>query len=387
MAGYIFAVAKDSWNNFCEESLKRGFFTPFVPIIDLSGTDRQIKSTYKILLATYADLVTMKAGDNIYFLSDRKLYGIGKAVNIDLDCKYDNYINASALLPDDQVETNSALTTQVTNARWVCFFVPAPQFFKLGVDMDDVLRYKPNAFKMLRAFEGLSFIKIDDEENRALKEYIFLENEKVGRSGEAYFAFDDSLHAVLNDRDLSPYKLNLRKVLEAHDIEELRSEMLVEAFFLQKVAQGKMPFIGRWDHLTHQLIASPFKPLKYIDKIDVFGYRFSEYYPDDPKLITKFLIIELKKDKINKSTLEQLMQYVDWICDEYASGDYALIEAYVLGSGMVRNTAQAKQDICQRSYIVSTHPVVQKKWTNVKFIQYQIEEDDISFSLDNLIEE
>lgn len=387
MAGYIFAVAKDSWNDFCEENLKKGFFAPFVSMLDKTKTARQIKSIYNVLLASYADLVTMKAGDNIYFLSNRKLYGIGNAVNIDSDCKYDNYINASALLSDDQVETDSALTTQATNARWVCFFVPAPQFFKLGVDMDDVLRYKPNVFKMLRAFENRSFIKIDDEENRALKEYIFLENEKVGRSEEVHFAFDDSLHASLHDRDLLPYILNLRKALEAHDIDELRSEMLVEAFFLQKVAKGKIPFMGSWDHLTHQLIASPFKPLKYIDKIDVFGYRFSEHYPDDPKLITKFLIIELKKDKVNKSTLEQLMQYVDWICDEYASGDYSLIEAYVVGPGIVRNTAQAKQDVCQRSYIASTHPVVQKKWTNVKFIQYQIEKGDISFSLNDLNEE
>ena len=387
MAGYIFAVAKDSWNDFCEENLKKGFFAPFVSMLDKTKTARQIKSIYNVLLASYADLVTMKAGDNIYFLSNRKLYGIGNAVNIDSDCKYDNYINASALLSDDQVETDSALTTQATNARWVCFFVPAPQFFKLGVDMDDVLRYKPNIFKMLRAFENRSFIKIDDEENRALKEYIFLENEKVGRSEEVHFAFDDSLHASLHDRDLLPYILNLRKALEAHDIDELRSEMLVEAFFLQKVAKGKIPFMGSWDHLTHQLIASPFKPLKYIDKIDVFGYRFSEHYPDDPKLITKFLIIELKKDKVNKSTLEQLMQYVDWICDEYASGDYSLIEAYVLGPGIVRNTAQAKQDVCQRSYIASTHPVVQKKWTNVKFIQYQIEKGDIFFSLNDLNEE
>ena len=365
MAGYIFAVAKDSWNDFCAESLKRGSFTPFVPIIDLSGTDRQIKSTYKILLATYADLVTMKAGDNIYFLSDRKLYGIGKAVNIDLDCKYDNYINAAALLSDDQVETDSALTTQATNARWVCFFVPAPQFFKLGVDMDDVLRYKPNVFKMLRAFENRSFIKIDDEENRALKEYIFLENEneKVGRSEEVHFAFDDSLHASLHDRDLLPYILNLRKALEAHDIDELRSEMLVEAFFLQKVAKGKIPFMGSWDHLTHQLIASPFKPLKYIDKIDVFGYRFSEHYPDDPKPITKFLIIELKKDKVNKSTLEQLMQYVDWICSEYASGDYSLIEAYVLGSGMVRNTAHLPIRSCRKNGRTSSSSSIRSRRT------------------------
>ena len=172
--------------------------------------------------------------------------------------------------------------------------------------------------------------------------------------------------------------------MKEHAIEELRSEMLIEAFFLQKAVQGAIPFMDRWDHLTHQLIASPFKPLKYIDKIDIFGYRFSQQYPDDPKLITKFLIIELKKDKINKSTLEQLMQYVDWICDEYASGDYSLIEAYVLGSDIVRNTVQVKQDICQRSYIVSTHPVVQEKWTNVKLIKYKIENEDISFELEEL---
>ena len=78
------------------------------------------------------------------------------------------------------------------------------------------------------------------------------------------------------------------------------------------------------------------------------------------------------------------MQYVDWICDEYASGDYSLIEAYVLGSDIVRNTAQVKQDVCQRSYIVSTHPVVQEKWTNVKLIKYKIEKEDISFELEEL---
>ena len=38
--------------------------------------------------------------------------------------------------------------------------------------MDDVLSYKPNSFRMLRAFWKLSFVKIDDEENKALKDII-----------------------------------------------------------------------------------------------------------------------------------------------------------------------------------------------------------------------
>ena len=44
--------------------------------------------------------------------------------------------------------------------------------------MDDILRYRPSAFKMLRAFENVSFIKIDEVENRALKEFISLINEE-----------------------------------------------------------------------------------------------------------------------------------------------------------------------------------------------------------------
>lgn len=49
--------------------------------------------------------------------------------------------------------------------------------FAEGVDMDEVLSYRPSAFRMLRAFQNVTFIKIDDEENRALKECIYLKIE------------------------------------------------------------------------------------------------------------------------------------------------------------------------------------------------------------------
>ena len=48
-----------------------------------------------------------------------------------------------------------------------------------------------------------------------------------------------------------------------------------------------------------------------------------------PQLVSKYILVELKKGKINKAALEQTMQYVDWICKEYAAGDYSRIEAYV----------------------------------------------------------
>lgn len=175
MAGYIFAVSQSGWQGFCSQSLRYGFFTPLaIPITKDDMTPQKRKARTKILAATFGDLVTMEPGDNIYFLSNRKIYGIGTAVEIGPSCKYDNYLDASALIPDCQLEPTDYLTTPNTRARWVCLFEPAPHFFRKAADMDDILRFQPQAFKMLRAFEGLPFVKIDDEGDRALKEYVYL---------------------------------------------------------------------------------------------------------------------------------------------------------------------------------------------------------------------
>src|SRR5713101_580722 len=43
---------------------------------------------------TFADYATMRAGDNIYFFINRKIYGIGKLVNVGSDCKFFNFPGA-----------------------------------------------------------------------------------------------------------------------------------------------------------------------------------------------------------------------------------------------------------------------------------------------------
>lgn len=381
MAGYIFAVSKDGWSEFRDENLKNGHFSPYTPEVTeemLSPEkSRSRKSINKVLAAVFGDMVTMNPGDNVYFLSNRKIYGVGELVCLGEDCKYDNYLNASALLPDCRIELADVLTTQSTRARWVCFFNPSPHFFKKGADMDDVLRYRPDAFKMLRAFEGVTFIKIDDEENRALKEYISLINESsYDDIDSSSFEFSPTLHSSLCSRNLSNHLMNLSKALIDTDNKEyILSEMFVEAALLQKLANNACPVLGHWDYTTHQVIASPFKPLSYIDKMDVFGYRYSEHYSDYPGLITKYLIIELKKEKINAATLEQTMQYVDWICSEYAAGDYSRIEAYTIGNGAVQKIGTIISEKCQRDFIVETHPVKTQKWNSIKVIKYSIDTD------------
>lgn len=376
MAGYIFAVSKDGWNSFCNENLSRGYFTPFTLSVSEEeiASPRKRKLRNKILSSTLGDFVTMKPGDNVYFLSDRKIYGIGQLISIGQDCKYDNYLGASKLIPDCMMQPADYLTEANTRARWVFFFRPAPHLFIKGVDMDDVLRYRPAAFRMLRAFEGLSFIKIDDEENRALKEFISLANESAYDDiDNSVFSFNDSLHISLADNDLTPYLIHVESALQDQENRAfVFSEMFIESALLEHLTRNTADAFGRWDYSSHQLIASPFKPLKYIDKIDVFGYRFSEHYEDSPKLITKYLLVELKKGRIDRAAVEQTMQYVDWICQEYASGDYSKIEAYVVGDDANANISTVVNEIGQRSYIVESHPVKTQRWNDLHLVKYTL---------------
>ena len=86
----------------------------------------------------------------------------------------------------------------------------------------------------------------------------------------------------------------------------------------------------------------------------------------------------MKKKKINKAALEQTMQYVDWVCKEYASGDYSRVEAYVVGDSAVRNVDEIMEDNCQRDFIIETHPVKTQRWNNLHLIKYCIG-DSIEF--------
>lgn len=102
----------------------------------------------------------------MYIFSDRNLYGIGVLKNVLSDCKLLNYPNSDIPeLNEDDFE-NHILNN--TANRIICTFIEKPHFFKNGVDMDKVLSSNPTAFKMLRAMWKVSFIKIDDHENKAL---------------------------------------------------------------------------------------------------------------------------------------------------------------------------------------------------------------------------
>lgn len=369
MAGFIFSIGSTNGVNGVESCIRKGLFSARVPADLGSSMSRQV------VASVLCDYLSMRPGDNVYFLSKRKIYGVGKlvAINGNGNCILKNYPSASQLstiatTPEGEIP----LAENDSTYRWLCFFEPEGQFFRTGVDMDDVLGYRPHSFRMLRAFQDRSFIKIDDEENRALKEYLYLANQTATET----FEFDADEHRRIAAIDVAPYTVSAHETIaQMHDASgEIALEMLVEAAVIEELQKTNGVF-GEWDYVSHQVIASPFKPISYIDKIDVFAYRLLQRYPGEVKPIERYLIIELKKGIANHDTVLQAMRYVDWVCKEYAAGDYSRIEAKIIAHSYRRNVTRNREEDCTRHFITTTHPIVSEKWDNLKLYRYELADD------------
>ena len=91
-------------------------------------------------------------------------------------------------------------------------------------------------------------------------------------------------------------------------------------------------------------------------------------------------MIELKKGNINKAAVEQTMQYVDWVCREYAAGDYSKIKAYAVGTGAVKKIDEIIEEKCQRGFIARSHPAESVLWNDLTVIDYAITEEGVAFN-------
>ena len=263
--------------------------------------------------------------------------------------------------------------------------------------MDDLLNSDPAAFKSLRVFQSRSFIQFGEKENAAFKSELLRLNEN----------FLDSLspegklpcHPEEVNLESGLWKsepLSLRRVLR----ENLKpKETLIEAGLISALVREEdqaVDCFGRWDFITRQIPASPFKPIGYMDRIDVFGWRF---IPDvdgkpknEPRFISKYLLIEIKQGRVTDGMIEQntnqLMKYVEWVCQEYAHGDYSMIEAFLVASdflsdkrpfseGLLRKTRES----VTRSY-VRGHEAISHSWANVKLVAYSIDKDSGEMSFE-----
>lgn len=320
---------------------------------------------------TFADYLSMKAGDNIYFFIKRKLYGIGEITNISFDCKFLNYEGAdipNIINKKEYAEKEPLMPNADANNRCFCTFKPAPFYFKDGIDMDDVLSSNPSAFRMLRAMWKVSFIKIDDNENKALIDIILKRNEEKLLTQRGVFGFSTKVHEDIFNRASSDlHRLTAYNILlSASQGSWIRHEMAIEAALCEKlISENSTPF-GKWDYISHQVVASPFKAIDYMDKMDVFGYRFINGF----STISKYLVIEIKKNAATTDVIEQIMKYVDWIQKEYAYGDYSMIEAYVVAADFSKEIVKKRNKECIRYFTKGFRPSQSCTWNSVKLIKY-----------------
>lgn len=323
---------------------------------------------------TFADYLSMKEGDNIYFFIKRKIYGIGRIKNVQFDCKFLNYIGGDIpekVNENDYKNKTPLLKNATPNNRCFCVFEPSPYFFENGIDMDDALKSNPAAFKMLRAMWKVSFIKIDDNENQALVDIILKRNEDNLLSGNDVFRYDDTEKNKIKKDLTKAHRLTAYRILQSCAAKTLiKHEMAIEAALCEILIKDNDTPFGKWDYVSHQVVASPFKAVDYMDKMDVFGYRFISGYSTK----SKYLVVEIKKDVANTDVIEQIMKYVDWIQSEYAYGDYSMIEAYIVASDFSEDVVRRRNNECKRYFTKGYRPSIPCIWDAVRLIRYEYEE-------------
>lgn len=365
MAGYVFAIGGDA-----------------DPIDTIrSCAEKGVYSTYIGSLSpipfegTLADYLSMKPGDNIYFFCKRRYYGVGELISVGPDCKYCNFPHSSSRVAVRYEDIHGDLLVDYgensTSYRWICTFKGSPFIFEEGIDTDEILTYKPDTFKMLRAFWKVSFIKLSDEENESLKEIFLLRHQNEINNRVGILNERQETHDSIRAKDLAPYLVTPDDMLNTCTIDrKVKHEMALEATVVYDLCRGTITELGAWDYVSHQVIASPFKPIDYMDKIDVFAMR----YLTGTKIPCKYLVAELKKDSADSGTIDQVLKYVDWVCSEYAYSDYEAIEACIIAADYPDGIADYFRENVQRYYTLGSHPVRNKRWSALKLIKYSFED-------------
>lgn len=371
MAGYVFAIGGD---NDPISSIKE--------CVKIGGYSTYMRSLFPDAFeGTLADFISMKPGDNIYFFSKRRYYGVGKLIAIGSDCKYCNFLGATSLSEYDYQQISNDLLYDAGESspryRWVCFFEGDPYFFEEGIDADEILTYKPHTFKMLRAFWKVSFIKLSEEENTSLKEIFMLRRQNETKNQTNILTERRTLHQKANAMNLTLHTIDPTDLLKTCSVDnKVKHEMALEASVIYDLCNSNIPGAGEWDYVSHQVVASPFKPVDYMDKIDVFAMR----YLPGTTIPCKYLVAELKKDRADTSTIDQVLKYVDWVSQEYSYGDYEYIEAYIIAADYASDISDHYNDVVQRYYTIGSHPVKNKQWKSLRLLKYSISNNAVQYT-------
>ncbi|MFJ5717517.1 hypothetical protein [Neobacillus sp. NPDC093127] len=114
MAGYIFTL--DNINSLNEIILNQVYSTN----LNIPQSNRWLTHHE----GTFTDYLSMTEGDNVYFFIKRKIYGVGKLININGECKHLNFPGADIPITEDFLDLKDKMilnkSTFYLGNRFIC---------------------------------------------------------------------------------------------------------------------------------------------------------------------------------------------------------------------------------------------------------------------------
>lgn len=359
----------------------------------------------KTKVSTFTDYYSMRTGDYIFFFFNRKIYGVGELTNLDNtnDCKFWSYENAN--IPTTQNVSSPIFDGINLENRCICFFKPI-KYFSYAIDMDEALTTYPNSFKSIRVIQGRSFIKMDDEEAQAL--YATITKSNLACNGQSVDwvtpIFDVSKQTIASNRFAQTpnyYSFTIESLLKNFSIRNtdgINEEMAIEAAIVENLNNGGSAALDKLTYVSHQVSASPAKPVEYMEWIDVFGYKAESSLVAQSIpvsfAIDQYYVIEIKRDSLaikhknrkepkwvtsHKAVANQLMKYVDWIAKEYASGKYPMVKGIIVANDFDDEFVDYCKKMCVRNYNNGYRDAQPSVWDSFELIKYSFDGQTISF--------
>lgn len=267
--------------------------------------------------------------------------------------------------------------------RWLIQFEPSPSILVDGVDMDDLLSYRSYAYRSLRQWESLSFLKLDCDEAAAVREAVLLANYSYAKSGQQpqleALSTESVAHRLAQLGAPIPASPSSRPIISHwRNGRGLGAESALEASVLMDLAtpnSSSMKAFGKWDWLYRQVPASPPKPSKYASRMDILCSRA---YSDAHRFPASYLVIELKKGSAELRDVDQVMRYVDWIAREYCGGNYSRVDAAIVARAVDAKVLSYAGECGQRTYTLGSQRSQTTKWTSIALYGYEVAADNES---------
>jgi len=253
--------------------------------------------------------------------------------------------------------------------------------------MDEVLQSDvKGVVRVLPAFEGVSFIKVESEEAKVILDLLMRRNEQVlnGEIPRERGIFPDESEDVHSSvlqrgRDLEEYLIDIDALVTRYADQRagsLRHEALVQAWLANAITNN-LPSVtsifGSWDFVANQVPASPHKPTRWMDRMDMFGLVERSLAEDVAPTVTRYKMVEVKKDAVrNIETVDQVMKYVAWVAHTRAGGDYGPVDAYIVANGYSDEVIDCVMNgRAARDYILPRRPYHPERWDRLTLVRYQ----------------